>query len=58
VTKVTLIAGRNKEVITSQLSHGLQGVSAQEAEGIVVAYEPVSAAFACVLYRQRWCVLQ
>lgn len=34
--------GLNKEVISAQLSEGLVGITAEQAAGIVVAYEPVS----------------
>jgi triosephosphate isomerase len=34
--------GLNKEVISAQLSEGLVGITAEQATGIVVAYEPVS----------------
>jgi len=35
-------AGRNKEVITHQLQHGLDGLEAQDVANLIVAYEPVS----------------
>jgi triosephosphate isomerase len=36
-------AGETDTVVTSQLAGGLQGVSAAEAAGLVVAYEPIWA---------------
>ncbi len=36
-------AGQTEQVVTSQLRQGLEGVSALDAAGIVVAYEPIWA---------------
>lgn len=36
-------AGQTEQVVTSQLREGLEGISAEDAAGIVIAYEPIWA---------------